>query len=328
MSSAAIRASAPGKLVLSGEYAVLVGAPALVAAVDRRVTCTLAPRCRGGWRFASTGFEAQAVLSRAQMLRAAPTTLAGIARRVLPAAALPEHLHVAVDSAPCFHDGAKLGVGSSAATVVALAGALAALGGEMPTLDALYDLHGALQGGGSGLDVAAAVTGGVIRFQERRIAPARLPQGLHVVFVFVGTSSRTPELVARFDAWRTLPGRRTRALEQLADAAQGVTDCTANAESFVVALGEYALALERLDRAARIGIFDAGHRRAAHIAAGCGVAYKPCGAGGGDTGFAASTSAADAEAFAHEVENAGLIVLKMEFSPDGLDVRSYEQGQG
>ena len=325
MSNVAIVASAPGKLVLSGEYAVLVGAPALVAAVDRRVSCTVAPRCRGGWQFASTGFEAQAALSRTDVLCAAPNTLAGIARRVLPAEALPEHLHVAVDSSPCFRDGVKLGVGSSAATVVALAGALAALGGEMPTLDTLYDLHGAFQGGGSGLDVAAAVTGGVIRFQERRIAPARLPEGLHVVFVFGGKSARTQELVARFDAWRNLPGRQTQALERLAGAAEGVADCTANAESFVAALSDYALALERLDRAARIGIFDDGHRSAAQIAAGCGVAYKPCGAGGGDTGFAASASAGDAAAFAREVENAGLIVLNMEFSPDGLDVRSDQQ---
>ena len=326
MSRAVVVASAPGKLVLSGEYAVLAGAPALVAAVDRRVTCTVTPRCSGGWQFASTGFEAQSVLSRAEVLRAPPTALAGIARRILPMEAMPAHLHVAVDSSPCFRAGAKLGVGSSAATVVALAGALAALGGDMPTLDVLYDIHAAFQGGGSGLDVAAATTGGVIRFQQRRIAPARLPEGLHVVFVFCRTSSRTQELVARFNAWRTRRAAQPRALAELVDAAQEVADCTGNADSFVAALREYAHALERMDRAAGIGVFGEGHRRAARIAARCGVAYKPCGAGGGDTGFAASASAADAAAFAREVEGAGLIVLKMEFSLDGLDVRSNEQG--
>jgi len=36
-------ATAPGKLILTGEYAVLDGAPALVIAVDRRVVAT-----RGG----------------------------------------------------------------------------------------------------------------------------------------------------------------------------------------------------------------------------------------------------------------------------------------
>ena len=45
MSSAegALTVLAPGKLVLVGEYAVLDGAPAIVAAVDRGVRCVLSP---------------------------------------------------------------------------------------------------------------------------------------------------------------------------------------------------------------------------------------------------------------------------------------------
>jgi phosphomevalonate kinase len=35
-------ASAPGKLVLAGEYAVLDGAPAIVMAVDRRAVVSVA----------------------------------------------------------------------------------------------------------------------------------------------------------------------------------------------------------------------------------------------------------------------------------------------
>ena len=38
-----IEVSAPGKLILFGEYAVLFGAPAAVAAVDRRAVVTLLP---------------------------------------------------------------------------------------------------------------------------------------------------------------------------------------------------------------------------------------------------------------------------------------------
>lgn len=322
MQSATIEASAPGKVVLSGEYAVLAGAPALVAAVDRRVACTLSPRSTGGWHFASTGFEAEQTLARANVFRAPPTTLAGIARRVVPASAAPEHLHVAVDSSSCYLGGRKIGVGSSAATVVSAAAAFAALVRETPKLAALYDLHAEFQGGGSGLDVAAAVAGGVVRFQQRRIAPVRLPPGLHTVFVFAGASSRTQELVGRFNAWRE--GGEPKPLQRLIGAAQDVADCTTNAESFVDSLGEYALALERMDRNARIGIFGAEHRRALAIAEQCGVVYKPCGAGGGDVGMCATTSAADAVAFASAAEGVGLTVLGMEISLDGLDVRSRE----
>lgn len=322
VSSATIEASAPGKVVVSGEYAVLAGAPALVAAVSRRVTCRLSARSRGGWHFASTGFDAEQALAKDAVFRAAPTTLAGIARRFVPAAAAPPHLHVAVDSSPCYLDGRKLGVGSSAATVVAVAAAFAALGGETPTLAALYDVHAEFQGGGSGLDVAAAVAGGVIRFQERRVALVRLPPGLHLVFVFAGASSSTRQLVGKFNAWRG--GGTPRPLQRLADAAQDVADCTTNAESFVDSLGDYSLALERMDRSAGIGVFGPAHRRALAVAQRCGVAYKPCGAGGGDVGLCATTTAANAAAFARDAERSGLTVLPMEISPDGLDVRSHE----
>lgn len=53
MSINQVESSAPGKLVLSGEYAVLAGAKALVAAVDRRVVCLVQRRNEGDWSFKS-----------------------------------------------------------------------------------------------------------------------------------------------------------------------------------------------------------------------------------------------------------------------------------
>ena len=318
-----IEASAPGKLVLSGEYAVLAGAPALVAAVDRRVTCTLSSREQGGWRFSSTGYENEASLTKEAVFRARPDSLPGLVRQIIAAAVAPDHLDVRVDSTPCYLDGAKLGVGSSAALVAALAAALSALGGGAPGLATLYDIHARFQGGGSGLDVAAAVTGGVIRFQERRVVPARLPP-LHKTFVFAGTSTRTRDLVARFDAWRaggTTPVA-TRVLERLTQAAVEVADCTGTAETFVAALGEYSHALERLDRVARIGIFGPGHQAARRIAARCGAVYKPCGAGGGDTGVALAEQADAVRRFAREASAAGLMIVPMEIAQDGIRIRT------
>ena len=46
-------ATAPAKLVFLGEYAVLEGAPALVAAVDRSVRVTVAPAEEDRWSFTS-----------------------------------------------------------------------------------------------------------------------------------------------------------------------------------------------------------------------------------------------------------------------------------
>lgn len=326
MSERRIVASAPGKLVLSGEYAVLAGAPALVLAVDRRVRCSLTPRSQGDWRIDGRGFAERLALTKDAAFAAPANTTAGILRQAMAADAAPDHLHVAVDSSACYLHGTKLGLGSSAAAVTALASAAAALGGATLTLTALIAIHQALQGGGSGLDVAAAVTGGVIRFQQGRVAPARLPAGLRLGFVFTGTGTRTADLVARFDAWRT--GAQPRALDRLLDAAQEVIgcseDCTVTAETFVAAMGDYAAVLQRLDRAAGIGIYGEGHRLAQALAAKCRVVYKPSGAGGGDMGLALATEAERLAAFREAAIGAELTVVDLAPDADGVVVRTHE----
>lgn len=313
-----IEASAPGKLVLSGEYAVLAGAPALVAAVDRRVHCALTVREGGGWRF-DGGLAPVQTLAKEEVFRASPDTLPGIARRAIAEADAPPHLHIAVDSSACYFEGAKLGIGSSAALVAALAGAFRALAGTALHLSDLYSIHADFQGGGSGLDVAAAVTGGVIRFERRRVLPARLPM-LHTAVVFAGSSTLTRDLVARFDAWRA--GGGGPALERLCDAAIEVADCAADAGVFLEALAAYAEALERLDRVADIGILGPAHRRAQAIAERTGVVYKPCGAGGGDTGVGLAMQADAIGRFAHEAERADLTIVPMALGAPGVEVRA------
>ena len=317
----AVEASAPGKLVVSGEYAVLAGAPALVAAVDRRVTCTLVRRDAGDWRFVSTGFETQQTLTRDAVFQASADSVAGVVRRVIAEDRAPRNIEVRVDSTPCHWHGAKLGVGSSAALVAAVAAAFSVIGGDAPGLATLVAIHKAFQGGGSGsgLDVAAAVTGGVIRFQDQRIVPSRLPD-VHKAFVFVGTPTRTAELVARFDAWRGAAS--PAALERLIEAAVEVADCTVNADVFLDALSEYTDVLERMDRMARIGIFGPGHQAAREIAARCRVVYKPCGAGGGDTGVGFAANRDAVARFAKEAGDAGLTIVPMEVSDDGIRIRT------
>lgn len=315
-----IEASAPGKLVISGEYAVLAGAPALVAAVDRRVICTLSPKDSGGWRFVSTGFDHDQTIPKDEVFGAPPTSIPGVVRRSIAAAHAPEHVEVRIDSSDCYCDGIKLGVGSSAATVTALATAFGVMAGEAPRLTDLYETHALFQGGGSGLDVAAAVTGGVIRFEDRVATPVRLPGGIYFAFVFTGSGTRTATLLPTFDAWRQRGA--TAPLERLAAAAREVVDCTMHPDAFLDALGEYTDLLERFDQSTRIGIFGPGHRRARELSSRLGVVYKPCGAGGGDTGVAVSADIDAIAALKDGVDAAGLVALDMNISPQGVQVRT------
>lgn len=149
-------ATAPGKLILTGEYAVLDGAPALVIAVDRRVVAR-----REGIPPGSPFLLAVARELAQRYGAASPGALAA--------------LEIAVDSS-AFYDAAdrtqKLGLGSSAAvTVAATALALAAQHGAIDrdevlaiALAAHANAQGAKGARGSGADIAAAVYGGAIVF--------------------------------------------------------------------------------------------------------------------------------------------------------------------
>src|SRR5207253_7169888 len=190
-----VTASAPGKLFLAGEYAVLAGAPALVAAVDRRTDVHVTLESGAGplvvdslaegkrrviddpERGPLEGGDAGAILAAWRAVRAAAPSLAAVRAEVV------------VDSRAFLADGRKLGLGRSAATVAAGAAAfLAGVGrqdrGEM--LDAALAAHALFQEGrGSGADVAAAARGGVLEFRRSggriTVAARALPRGLHLL---------------------------------------------------------------------------------------------------------------------------------------------------
>lgn len=315
-----VTASAPGKLVLAGEYAVLTGAPALVAAIDRRVTCRITARQSGHWQLVSRGFEAHCRCQRDALgdAVAGPAVLVGHALRALGMdwRQLPEHLQVEIDSRPCYRHGAKLGLGSSAATLVAVAAALAALVGRDCELQPLIAAHRAMQGGaGSGSDVAAAWHGGAIRFQNGQVEPVRLPDNLHFAFVHAGWSTRTRDLVARFESWRQ--GGERPVLQRLIECSAAVFDA---GDELLARLAAFADALQALDEAANIGIFSPPHLQGRALAARHGVLYKPCGAGGGDMGIAIANDANALAAWCEEAGAAQLSIINAGFEAAGVRV--------
>ncbi|MXY54435.1 MAG: hypothetical protein F4Y86_18155 [Gammaproteobacteria bacterium] len=314
-----IATSAPAKVVLSGEYAVLIGAPALVAALDRRVRCRLTVRQQGGWDFRGTGHEMHQRMLRDEVLASPADTLAGIVPQVLRPTETPPHVAVEIDSTACYQGGVKLGIGSSAAVVASFATALSALAGRRCRLAELLALHQRLQGGGSGLDVAAAATGGVIRFETGKAVPVTLPRGLHLRFVFAGHGTATAPMLARFHAWRSgeMPAA-LRALKHAAGQVAAEASVGVAAAHFLESLALNAEALMHMDDAAGIGIFGPAHRTAARLAAKSGVVYKPCGAGGGDIGVAASDSVERLGAFLADTAEAGLTPIAASIDPDGV----------
>ena len=264
---------APGKVVLVGEYAVVDGAPAIVAAVDRGVKCTVTP---GRFAIDTPGDD--------RFVRAA---LAAVD-------APPQRYHFADWNPSPTLTKAGLG-GSAAATVCAcLAGAPQLTPAAL--LQTALTVHHDVQGSGSGVDIAAAVHGGVLRFE--RGAVKALP-GVEPVVVYSGGSAATGPRVAQYldlgDRRPFIEGSRA-----LVDRFQ---------QEPLAVLRSACDLLEDMTRRAGIHWWTPALRRIVDIAADCGGAAKPSGAGGGDCAIALFSDDEAAQAFRDRCTEAGFTVI-------------------
>lgn len=169
-----IYASAPGSVMVSGEHAVVFGHPAIVCAVEQRLSVRLE---------ALAGEEVQIISEIAPPLHTSLTTFTptGPLRFVLSAIAmyrprLQGGLRVSITS----QINPTLGLGSSAAATIATLGALRAHTNCTGSAAALHlqalTIIREQQGRGSGADLAASLWGGAIGYQLPEELLSGVPQ--------------------------------------------------------------------------------------------------------------------------------------------------------
>jgi len=319
-----IKASAPGKFVLSGEYAVLDGAPAICVAVDRRAVVTIETHDGDHHVVTAPGFTAATGRFRAESGELSWLDGGrdfGLFEAVWNAsrpATATRCLAISLDTA-VFRDpgsGRKIGLGSSAALAVALATALDALGGDNAG-NVAHVAHRLFQGGsGSGVDIACSIAGGIVdyRMAGRQSTPVEWPAGLYFSVLWSGVSADTGSRIVRF---ADQPGSSSRSGLSKASASVAAAFERGQAAEVLAGLGAYTEALLRFDAAHRFGIFDAGHEMLAERAVEAGVVYKPCGAGGGDIGVALATSKASLASFEIIAARSGFLRLALSIDPGG-----------
>jgi len=301
----AIIATAPGKAVLSGEYAVMDGAPAICMAVDRRAQVTIVDHAEQWHTVVSPGFTAAE--GRFQVEQGQLEWLAGgdaydlfeqVWREVRPEPAgrvsitLDTRQFLDADSAT------KLGIGSSAALTVALAASMcASFAANVDSSQVAKIAHRKFQGNvGSGIDVACSLLGGLIDYSIDSEVSAQIewPQGLAFGLLWSGVSVGTAEKLKRLQQAEVLPSRT-----QLGYAAEqtAIAWRSGSAQAVLEVYKSYVDILRTFSVDHDLGIFDAGHGALVDAANDMGLIYKPCGAGGGDIGIVLAEDEAAIAAF-------------------------------
>lgn len=316
------RLSAPGKLMIAGEYVVLDGAEALVAAVDARVLAHLSPadpdRSPGG----APDSPGPASLPPEAVL----------ARSYAEAELGPAAMTLTLDTSALRQGDKKLGLGSSAAASAAAAAAVLAYHGGDPAPERRRVLGWALAGHraiapqGSGADVAASTLGGVVRFRRDAVEEAsslEWPASIPVVVVWSGEPARTSDLVAKV---RALAEQHHASYEQAAAplraAAEALVAAIAlgDARAAVRAASDHGRAMARLGEAAGAGIVTAPLAEVASLAEEHGGGAKPSGAGGGDVALAFFEDEEQAERFRAACRARGLALVPSRLGAEGVRV--------
>ncbi|MFM2161120.1 MAG: hypothetical protein RLZZ383_632 [Pseudomonadota bacterium] len=251
-----MRLVAPGKAVVVGEYAVLDGAPALVAAVPFGVACELSP---SDTRTVRTPGDDRFVAAALAAVDAPPASYA-----------FADAVPIALPYKP------GLG-GSAAATVVAVRAGLVAAGRDAsPAVvwPIAAAVHRQVQGSGSGIDVAASTFGGFVRFVLGEV-PVSVAK-VDVDLIATDRAASTGPRVAQYLGW----GARTSFVEESAAIVQ------AFGADPIGALREAHRLLGAMTRRAGIDWETPAHAAVTAIAVACGGAAKPSGAGGGDVAVA------------------------------------------
>lgn len=314
-------ASAPGKVVLSGEYAVLDGAPAVCMAVDCRAKVSVRYVDATCSRVSAPGYSA--VQGRFLSEGASIKWLQGENEFKLVDVALRTvgqseegPMSIELDTR-AFYDatsGQKIGLGSSAALTVAL---VAALTESKDVLDSARCVHQLFQeGSGSGVDIAAGVTGGLIEYRVKgtEVLALRWPDELAYRLIWTGVPASTKSKLGQLQGTSRRQSRKA-----LARAATSMAAAWRSAGAVLSELQAYTEVLRQFSDEHDLGIFDAGHDRLVAEANSAGLVYKPCGAGGGDVGILLGTSNEQLDEFVMGIDAPGCRPLSC-----ALDVRGVE----
>ncbi len=193
------KASAPGSLMLLGEYAVLRGHCAVVCAIDKFIHVEIKPRSDKMIHIHSSLGELKIHLNALEAKPPFEYVITAL-QRFQP---LPTGCDMVIEA----EFSSTMGLGSSAAVTVAMLLALHRWVNQRdPTKESLWaDANPVIQrvnGKGSGADLAASIFGGVIAFENEPLQVTRLAEKIPISVIYSGNKVSTHEAIDRVEIHR------------------------------------------------------------------------------------------------------------------------------
>lgn len=187
------KASAPGSLMLLGEYAVLHGKHAVICAVDKRITVIITPRADDLVTIQSDKLGYYSTRVAAMEIEKPFHFVLGALKQY--EAIMKFGCDIVIESE--FSD--KVGLGSSAAVTVATLAALAQwFRIRVVTLNLVRQGRKVIrqvQGVGSGADVAASVYGGIIGYQAQPLSVEKFTDVHPLTILYSGKKTPTVDAI-------------------------------------------------------------------------------------------------------------------------------------
>ncbi len=341
-----VKASAPGKLILIGEYAVLEGAPSLVCAVDRFAHVEISESA--GFLVSAASIEIENVsfsltenglvlfendvdvLTR-KKLSFFKTTFEYAWQYCKSCKLSINPFHIKIDTGAFYSTelNTKLGFGSSAALTVGIVKALFLLAGkkvdDTEEQNRIFRLslaaHKKAQGGlGSGIDIAASALSGILQYRvginklAEQLIPERLDvwTGLPMLVIFTGSSESTRKMVAGVSQLKKEKPKLYKQLMRDLEA-ESVRGCAAykakSIDLFLTSIKNYNDLMAALGEKSGMPIISPVHQNISAIVVDNGGVYKPSGAGSGDIGVAFAGSPEKITAIKQVIEKSGFTCL-------------------
>jgi mevalonate kinase len=324
-----VTVSAPGKLLLMGDHAVVYDRPCLVAAIDKRIYVTIKVSAEPGLLIDAPDINlVKYHKDFSKLTKGEVPKQAEYIEQVVHEFRKQYDVGIGIEvstSAPELDS--RFGFGTSAATLAATVFALNELTHSSLERKQLFDIayksvH-ALKGVGSGFDVAASLFGSVLYFETggKEIRSIELNQDLDLTIAYSGHKADTPTIVKRVAMERqTHVALTDRIFDDIKDTVTGSIQLLeqGNFEAFGSNMNKQQKFLEEL------GVSTKELDEICNLANASGAyGAKLSGAGGGDIALILSPEGSR-EHVISRLRGAGYVTMELQVDHEGARIEKSE----